>query len=49
MWTPYRIHRDFVIFYYTEFTGVPMDSMWTPHGFTVFFGSEFTRLSVDSI
>ena len=26
-----------------------MDSMWTPHGFTVFFGSEFTGLHVDSL
>jgi len=30
MWTPYGLHRDFVIFFSREFTGVYVESMWTP-------------------
>ena len=30
IWTPLGLHRDFVVFVSREFTGVHMESMWTP-------------------
>jgi len=31
LWTPGRLHMDFVIFYYTEFTGTPCELRGTCH------------------
>jgi len=30
MWTLCGLHRDFVVFFSREFTGVHVESMWTP-------------------
>ena len=47
------LHRNFVIFYYTEFTRVSVDYMWTPQGLHVdlmiFYTREFTGLHRDFV